>query len=137
MSHLAHALDVKRQLTEAGILCPEEQSHLLSEAYIRAGLACVYKVGGTFNEDQEKVLWKQLEKWNCVSPINGRFIHTSIMTRMNLINGSLATTGGLPCPLKFSTYANLDENTVVNVADMEAFPVLVAFLIKELESAHE
>lgn len=137
MSHLAHVLDVKRQLTEAGVLCPEQQSHLLNEAYIRAGLANVFKAGGTFSETQEKVLWRQLEKWNSVSPINGRFIHSSILTRMNLINGSLSTSGSLPCPNKFTTHANLDENMVVNVADMEAFPVLVSFLIKELESGNE
>lgn len=137
MSHLAHVLDVKRQLTEAGVLCPEQQSHLLNEAYIRAGLACVYKRGGSFNEDQEKTLWRQLEKWNGVSPINGRFIHSAIQTRMNLVNGSLSSTGALPCPNKFTTHANLDEDLVVNVADMEAFPVLVTFLIKELEGSNE
>lgn len=137
MSHLAHVLDVKRELTEAGIFCPEEQSQLLNEAYIRAGLACIFKTGGTFNQDQEKALWKQLEKWNCVSPINGRYIHTAIMTRMNMLNGTLATTGALPCPLKFTSHANLDEGVVVNVADMASFPVLVSFLIKELEGAHE
>lgn len=137
MSHLAHVLDVKRQLTEAGVFCPEEQSHLLNEAYIRAGLANVFKNGGSFNEGQEKILWRQLEKWNCVSPINGRFIHTAVQTRMNLVNGSLSTTGSLPCPLKFTTLANESEGVVVDVSKMEAFPVLVSFLIKELESSHE
>ena len=137
MSHLIHAIEVKNAITEAGILCPEEQGKLLNEAYIRAGLAYIYQRGGVFTQEQEKVLWRQLEKWNCVSPINARFIHGSIQTRMNLINGTLATTGALPCPNKFTTHANLSEDAVFNVADARDFPTLVAYLIKELENCHE
>lgn len=136
MSHLIHVLEVKKQLTEAGVLCPQEQSHMLSEAYIRAGLANVYRQGGTLSKEYEAVLWKQLEKWNSVSPINGRFIYSSITNRINLVNGTLATTGHLPCSQKFNTPPT-ESGLEVDITQMAGFQELVMFLIKELGTGNE
>jgi hypothetical protein len=134
MSHLIHVLEVKKAYTEQGVFCPEEQSHMLNEAYIRAGLAVAFKSGGVFTADMEKVLYHQLEKWNSVSPINGRFIHQSILTRINLIAGSMANTGSLPCAKQFTLWSKEGE---VDASKAPGFSELVGYLIKELESCHE
>lgn len=135
MSHLIHVLEVKNGYTERGVLCPEEQSHLLNEAYIRAGVAWVYKGGQILSPARDTALWRQLECWNSVSPINGRFIHESILTRINLVAGSLSSDGTLPCPKKFDLFSKCEEP--VAASSVPGFKELVLFLIKELEGGHE
>lgn len=133
MSHLAHVLDVKKELTEAGVLCPFEQSSLLNEAYIRAGCSMVFNAGGNLSEENDKKLWKQLDKWNRVSPIAAPLIHQTVLTRVNLVLGTMGSTGSLPCTKKFTSISE----SGVDVADMPSFPVLVAYVIKELDSGNE
>lgn len=137
MSHLAHVLPIKQYLTEQGVLCPMEQSHMLNEAYIRAALMRVYGHGGTFHQDDQNRLWKQLEKWNRVSPINGSYIHNSVSARMNLISGALATSGTLPCSEKFNTRAQEADLAGVNVVEAPGFNELVSYLYKELVTGNE
>lgn len=130
MSHLAHALDVKNELTEAGVLCPFEQSSLLSEAYIRAGSSLLFVAG---NEENDKKFWRQLDKWNNVSPINAPLIHQTVMTRVNLVLGTMSSAGTLPCPLRFTSVSE----SGIDVSTMPSFPTLVSYLIKELDSGNE
>lgn len=138
MSHLAHVLPIKTYLTEQGVLCPVEQSHMLNEAYIRAALMYVYgHCAGNFAESVQNRLWRQLEKWNRVSPINGNYIHQSVSTRTNLIAGALATSGTLPCVEKFNTRAQEADLANVNVVEAPGFNELVGFLNKELVAGHE
>lgn len=130
MSHLIHVIEVKKNLTEAGVLCPIEQTNLLNEAYIRAGLSRLFN---NCTKETEDRIWVMLDKWNKVSPINGRFIHTSLTTRLNKLKGSMTTTGMLPCSKQFTMFSE----SGVNVADMEGFPILVTYLIKELVNCNE
>lgn len=133
MSHLAHALDVKAELTEAGVLCPFEQSSLLSEAYIRAGCSMIFAAGGSLSEENDKKFWKQLDKWNTVSPINAPLIHQTVLTRVNLVLGTMASSGALPCAKRFTSVSE----SGIDVSNMTSFPVLVGYLVKELDSGHE
>jgi len=133
MSHLAHALDVKNELTEAGVLCPFEQSSLLNEAYIRAGCSMIFVGGASHSEENDKKFWRQLDKWNNVSPINAPLVHQTTLTRVNLVMGSMSATGALPCSRKFTSVSE----SGVDVSEMKSFPELVGFLIKELNSGHE
>lgn len=138
MSHLAHVLPIKGYLTEQGVFCPTEQSHMLNEAYIRASLMYVFgHRGGNFSEPVQEYIWKQLEKWNRVSPINGNYIHQSISARTNLISGALATSGTLPCSEKFNTRAQEAELANVNVVEAPGFNELVGFLNRELVAGNE
>lgn len=132
MSHLIHVLNIKKGLTEAGVLCPIEQGQLTNEPYVRACMAFASKREGIATLDSPRV-WGMLEKWNCVSPINGRYIHTAALTRLNKLKGSLVNFGSLPCPKEFTAFSE----SGINVADMADFDNLVAYLIKELENCNE
>lgn len=136
MSHLAHVLPIKQFLTEKGVLCPVEQSHLLNEAYIRAALMHTYTRGGVFCEKRQAHLWKQLEKWNRVSPINGQYIHQSVTSRINLIAGALATSGTLPAASQFNTFP-MEKGLEVTANEAPGFQELVNYLNKELETGDE
>ncbi|MNG46896.1 hypothetical protein D3C79_47600 [compost metagenome] len=136
MSHLVHVLPIKNFLTEKGVLCPMEQSHLLNEAYIRAALMVNYSHPGHNVEAFKAKLWKQLECWNRVSPVNAPYIHNSVFSRTNLIAGALATSGTLPCAKQFNTWPQ-EEGLEVNVAEAPGFNELVQYLSKELEHGNE
>lgn len=132
MSHLIHVLNVKKALTAAGVLCPIEQGNLTNEPYARALISFASRREGVKSLDNPKV-WGMLEKWNCVSPINARYIHTLALTRMNKLLGSVVNTGALPCPKEFTSFSE----SGVDVSTMNDFPTLVTYLIKELESCNE
>lgn len=132
MSHLIHVLNIKKGLTEAGVLCPVEQGQLTNEPYVRACMAFASKREGAATLDGPQV-WGQLEKWNCVSPINARFIHTAALTRMNQLKGTMCNTGSLPCSKTFTSFSE----SGVDVSTMADFDTLVAYLIKELEARNE
>lgn len=132
MSHLIHVLNIKKELTAAGVLCPIEQGQLTNEPFVRACTAYAFRKGG-MSEGTEDHVWRMLEKWNSVSPINARFIHTSALTRLNKLKGSLLSTGALPCPKEFTSFSE----SGVNVAEMSDFNTLVAYLIKEMEACNE
>lgn len=129
MSHLLHVLNVKKALTDAGVLCPIEQGQLINEPFIRASMAYSSKRDGVATLDGPDV-WRTLEMWNNVSPINARFIHTAALTRLNKLKGAMVNTGGLPCPKEFTSFSE----SGVNVADMNDFDTLVRYLIKEMEN---
>jgi len=137
MSHLALVIKCKQELAEAGVLCAVQQSELLSEAYIRAGIAYIHRHGNVLTQDIEKRIWKMLDKWNSVSPINAPFINQSIIQRLNLLQGALANFGALPCPKAFTAVAELPEERSLDVGKQAWFQDLVDYLVKEMEACHE
>jgi hypothetical protein len=133
MSHLIHVIDYKKFLTAQGISCPIKQSEILNEAYTRALVSYSFRTAKGWTPDMEDLAWKQLDKWNKISPINAALIHQQAIQRINNLHGALATTGTLPCKKGYSVYT--EDGT--DLADNEPMKTLVQYLAKELGANRE
>lgn len=141
MSHLAHVVDFKQVLTGLGITCPFKQAELVTEGYVRALIRKYYKhslAGGSLGSfaDFEENAWKQLDKWNCVSPFNANLVFQTFKQRINILQTALYNEGKLPCTKIFNPVVEIEE-VVYTPFDNETFAHLVNFLYRELENGCE
>lgn len=137
MSHLIHVVDYKNYLTSQGITCPIQQSELLKEPFTRAVIRHYFACGCNRSVAFEEGVWKQLEKWNCISPIPAQQIMACFNLRMNMLNNSMLQKGGLPAYGDFTTIVNVDGKDAVDVGIGEVVETLVNYLTKELEKCYE
>lgn len=137
MSHLIHVVNFKEQLSANGITCPLKQSELLKEPFTRAITRFFYKNNILKSEDFEKTVWRQLEKWNNISPIPAQQIMAMFNLRYNLVRNTLMKTGGLPNANEFTTWVTANNAVEVDVTKVEGFSELVDYLVKELENYNE
>lgn len=134
MSHLIHIIEVKQFLTEAGVTCAKQQSELLNEAFVRALVCYRYSNGHTtWNEELDKRIWTQLEKWNGITPIPAQFIHASAQKRCNEVFGAMANRGVPPAASVYEVRFGKDGD----LGSTEVFNNLVGFLKRELGAGHE
>lgn len=132
MSHLVHVIEFKNYLTGLGVTCPFKQKEIIDEAYTRALIRYSFVNGNAWGDTAEKRSWEMLEKWNCVSPLNGPLIHEQAIWRINNLRNTLAATGSLPCSKAYTV-----EVEGVDVTKTEVFITLVGFLSKEMEAGRE
>ena len=137
MSHIIHVLDYKNELTAAGVTCPVEQSDLLVEPFTRAITRYFWMCDCNMSVDWEDRVWKQLEKWNGVSPIPAQKIMATFKVRMNVLRNSMLQKGGLPVYDEFVSTVTGANDTVVDVTTLASFDTLVGYLVKELGNCNE
>ncbi|EBV8434224.1 hypothetical protein NFI00_000089 [Salmonella enterica] len=137
MSHLKHITCFKEALTEKGVTCPIKQQEITLRAYVRALISHQMARNGSFIvlEDQEQRFWKQLDKWNCVSPIKAQLIMTSFYTFINGLRNALVADGCAPDDVMDVVQA--DDGTSFSLCEMVTFGDLVRYLAKELRGCDE
>lgn len=136
MSHLPHVMDYKKKLVELGISCPQQGAQFALEAYSTAIIRHHFKNSCSIglSEDEENYVWKMLDRWNSVSPINGSLVFATVKDRMTRLRAALITTGR---PIPFTTVVVVEGTEGVDVAQNEQFEVLVVYLMSELGKGHE
>lgn len=146
MSHLNHVIAYREALTNMGVSCPQLQSDACQEAYVRAVLMnhTKFNDGFGFTEEEENLLWQQLEKWNRVSPTKGKFILETAKYRLLSVRKQLMEDGTLLGNAQFDIYADVQRavETEVHTAkadltDCAQFKDLVQYLYTELRGEHE
>ncbi len=137
MSHLPHVSAFKAKLVSLGVTCPEELARVSSEPYVNAILRKHFKLCNALgiSEAEEDDIWKQLDCWNRVQPINASLIFATVKARIDSIRVQLIKGGMLPA--QFTTVATLASQETVDVTQNEEFEILVAHLYNELVNYHE
>lgn len=137
MSHLPHVSAYKAKLVSLGITCPEELARVALEPYANAILRKHFKLCNALgiSENEEEDIWKQLDCWNRVSPINANLVFATVKARIDSIRVELIKGGMLPP--QFTTFATLPSQETVDVSKNEEFEILVAYLYNELVNYHE
>lgn len=137
MSHLKHISAFKLALEEKGISCPIQQQQITLRAYVRALVCHQMARNGSFIvlPDQEAVYWKQLDRWNSVSPIKAQFIMSTFYTFMNGLCNGLINDGCAPDD-ELDTVTT-DENKTLSLCEEPTFTDLVGYLAKELRTRDE
>ena len=137
MSHLIHVVDLKRELTEKGVTCPEQQYQLMVEPYARAVLRQFYLENGSeLTTSFEQSVWSQLDKWNCVSPIPASSIMALVTQRINVIRAKLINQGVPGCSDDYTTFVDANGEKL-DISTLPSFATLVAYLKKELGAGDE
>ena len=136
MSHLKHIDTFKTELETLGILCPFKQQELTLDAYFRAIVLSHFRQGVslTITPDQEDLYWRQLDKWNRVSPIKAQLIIAKVNSFLNELRNSLANKG---TSLEEEPSLELADGTKKCLCSMTSFMDLVQYLAKELRNGHE
>lgn len=146
MSHLKLIIDYRGLMGEKGITCLQNQAKACNEAFTRALLKYQFRFNDNlnFNETTEEKIWKQLDLWNSVSPINARFILESAKARMNQVRKDLLEHGTVCSSDLFSVVFDVTQMTDQgetqsrwDATDCEVFQALVNFLYNELVSGRE
>lgn len=147
MSHLKHVIDYRSYLMDHGIACTANQTKATQEAFIRALIQYNVKMNGTFHfsDNTEETIWEQMETWNCVFPINARFIYESAKSRLAEMHKELSRCGTLSnsniYEVVFDTESHDGEGNMIPskfvATDNDLFTTLVAYLYKELVGHHE
>lgn len=136
MSHLKHISELKQALDTLGITCPFKQQELAMEAYFRAILVSHFRYNTSLSmtEDQSQRCWKQLDKWNCVSPIKAQLIMTKVATFLNSLRNSLGNRG---VSLEEEPSLELPDGTKQCLCSLDTFNDLVQYLAKEMREGNE
>lgn len=136
MSHLKHITTFKLELDTLGITCPIKQQDLTLEAYMRAIVIRQFQTGRCFvlSDDAEQEYWRQLDKWNRVSPIKAQFIMTLVAGFLNRVAGSLGNRGTL---IDEEPSLELPDGTKKCLCSLNSFNDLVQYLAKELRECNE
>lgn len=146
MSHLARVIAYREHLTSINVICAVQQSDFCQEAYIRALIAnhCRFHDSFDIGEEEEGIIWNQLDKWNSVSPLKARLILESVKHRLRKFRHHLISNGTAPGNGEFAVSATVkveSEGVVIDrnidVTDNEPFRNLVNYLCEELRNGHE
>ena len=147
MSHLKLVIDYRSYLNDFGVDCAANQTKATQEAFIRALIMFNCKMDSSFhiNDTIADRIWEQLDTWNSIFPINGRFILESAKSRLGEMHKALSQRGNLSntslYEVIFDTTTHNAEGEVVpsrfDATDNTPFVVLVEYLYKELVAGHE
>jgi|AGFT01.1.fsa_nt_gi hypothetical protein len=136
MSHLDHIVRVKQKLAELGITCPFKQRGIIDNAFKDALVAHHFAVNPTFSlTDKERDVYRtQLDRWNNVSPVGYEAIYSGVIATLNLMYGSLRSTGRVS-----SSSINLELETEIAtpLESEQSYKDLVSYLVQEVKKAHE
>jgi len=136
MSHLDHIVRVKERLAELGVTCPFKQRELINNAFKEALVAFHFTVNPTFVlvEKELDSMRRQLDRWNNVSPIGHEWIYSNTISTINLLFGSLRSTGRANSP---SVTVDSEAAGSVWLEQEQSYKDLVAYLFQEAKKAHE
>ncbi len=147
MSHLKHVIDYRSFLNENGITCTTNQTKATQEAFIRSLIMYNCKMNDSFHFSDNvcEGIWKQLDLWNAVFPINARFILESAKSRLGEMHKQLSRCGNLN---NTSLYEVVFDTETIDAegnpvpgkfvaTENSFFEVLLQYLYKELVAGHE
>lgn len=92
MSHLAHILDLKKELEANEVLDIQVQNKHVEGAFIRAVAASLAKPTSNPKAKLDHIYF-MLDKWNSVSPVNGSYVLLRAQQLINKPIVSLQETG--------------------------------------------
>lgn len=147
MSHLDHIVRFKNALTERGVTCPFYQQDLVQEAYFRALVRAHFREGCVLNipEHLSGIYWRQLDRWNCVSPLKAQMIMHKFTTFMNQTRNALIQTGyvqeeknEIELSIPTDQHGELPPAVkTIGLCEIPEFTDLVSYLVREVECKDE
>lgn len=139
MSHLDHIVRVKERLTALGVTCPIKQKALVEHAYTDALIKVHFMVNPTFfvPSNESSVMREQLDRWNCISPIDHSNIWSCFLSFINLTLSALTQAGRCDCK-NIHVFDDSEKEKVLCVLNtLPEYVDLVNYLGQELRGRHE
>lgn len=137
MSHIERIIGLKEELDTLGLKNTEHHKTLITEAFVRAVTSNFTRLDLPMTEFLERA-WVQLDKWNCVAPLNAQLICATLCKRHNASRESLITHGVIGGGSFNTMVFEYEEGDVtVSIPDLIAFRPLVDYLIAEFKDGKE